>query len=172
MTAHASLLLFVKLLTRNTFAAGTTTPEKDSSTAAAPLHQADVLNLISNEALEIRGLGMAVVQGLEALVSLAIGSFYVWLLLGASGVVGLSSMLLVVIPAYFILKQSYRLTNGILKLGDDGVALLKEAIQAIAMIKMMAAERFWFQRISRLRDRSYSKFLRKNLLENLSSTLL
>lgn len=172
MTAHASLLLFMKLLTRNTFADDSVQPTDPAAKGDSSTKQADIFNLISNETGELRAVGTQVITGLKTLVSVACGCIFAWQLLGISGLVGLMSMILVIVPAYFMLKQMYRLHGAILRLGDERIALLKEAVHAIAMIKSMAYERSWFLRLLRLRDRSYSKLFQRHLLEDLSGVLL
>lgn len=48
---------------------------------------------------------------------------------------------------------------------------MQEAIQAISMIKMMAAEKFWYRRISEVRDREFKMWFKASLLGSASSLL-
>ena len=58
-----------------------------------------------------------------------------------------------------------------LELKDQKITLMQEAIQAISMIKMMAAERFWFKRIKNVRDKEFTRWIQARLLGNLSGLL-
>jgi hypothetical protein len=48
---------------------------------------------------------------------------------------------------------------------------MQEAVQAISMIKMMAAERFWFGRINEVRDREFKRLTQARLLGFISGFL-
>jgi ABC-type bacteriocin/lantibiotic exporter with double-glycine peptidase domain len=48
---------------------------------------------------------------------------------------------------------------------------MQEAIQAISMIKTMAAEKFWFTRIKTVRDKEFSKMTQARLIGIVSGVL-
>jgi hypothetical protein len=48
---------------------------------------------------------------------------------------------------------------------------MQEAVQAISMIKMMAAELFWFRRIKKVRDLEFKWLIQARLLGLLSGFL-
>lgn len=80
-------------------------------------------------------------------------------------------MLLTGIPAYFITKIEYKIFEKRLEVKDEKISLMQEAVQAISMIKMMAAEKFWFKRIKDVRDREFAKVIQARLVGALSGFL-
>lgn len=123
---------------------------------------------------DIESIGLIVLTFLDLFktqIEMLLGCFYVWILLGPSGLWGLSSMLLTVIPAYFATKFQYKLYEKRLEIRDKRVSMLQEAIQAISMIKMMAAERFWFNRLKTVRDEEFQRFIQARLIGAFSSFL-
>ena len=67
-------------------------------------------------------------------------------------------------PAYFITKLEYRIFEKRLAISDQKTSLMQEAIQAISMIKMMAAEKFWYDRIKNVRDREFARLTQARML--------
>lgn len=74
-------------------------------------------------------------------------------------------------PAYFLTKLEYKIFEKRLGIRDERVSLMQEAVQAISMIKMMAAERFWYKRIHAVRDREFKKLIQARLVGFLSGLL-
>lgn len=93
------------------------------------------------------------------------------LISGPSGFYGLSTLAITLPPAYVVTKLQYKLFEKRLALSDEKLSLMQEAIQAISMIKMMAAERFWYKRIKEVREREFSKLMQARLLGTVSGLL-
>jgi ABC-type bacteriocin/lantibiotic exporter with double-glycine peptidase domain len=85
--------------------------------------------------------------------------------------VGLATLILTLPPAYFITKLEYNIFEKRLAVKDEKISLMQEAVQAISMIKMMAAERFWFGRINEVRDREFKRLTQARLLGFVSGFL-
>ena len=157
-----------KLLTRNLFA----TPEQSRHREGRPVYsRADILNLISTDSRAIGQLGWTFVGLAYSLIELLLGCSYVWYLLGPSGFIGLSTLLFTFPPAYLLTKLQYRVYEERLSINDEKISLMQEAIQAISMIKMMAAERFWYQRINEVRDREFTRMIQARIIGFLSALL-
>lgn len=75
------------------------------------------------------------------------------------------------VPAYYITQLEYKLYEKRLEVKDEKISLMQEAIQAISMIKMMAAERFWFRRIKTVRDREFKRMIQARTLGIISGLL-
>ena len=90
---------------------------------------------------------------------------------GTSGLCGLATLAITCPPAYFIAKYQYKIFEKRLTINDERISLMQEAIQAISMIKMMAAERFWFDRINKVRNEKVKRLTQASLL-GLASSLL
>ena len=84
---------------------------------------------------------------------------------------GLATLIFTCPPAYLLTQLQYRIFEKRLAISDQRISLLQEAIQAISMIKMMAAEKFWFGRIKTIRDREFRKYTQARLIGFLSSLL-
>lgn len=93
------------------------------------------------------------------------------LISGPSGFYGLATLAITLPPAYVVTKLQYKLFEKRLALSDEKLSLMQEAIQAISMIKMMAAERFWYKRIKEVREREFSKLMQARLLGTVSGLL-
>ncbi|KAL7420090.1 hypothetical protein Q5752_005055 [Cryptotrichosporon argae] len=157
---HVRYLLFQKLLTRNTLA----TPDDDDDNTQAGnkgikskvVHsKADLLNLISVDALRLATMPFDLVDLAFNQLQMLCGCTYVWFLLGWSGAAGLATVALIYPLAYLLSRWQYRLSDKQLALSDKKLGLMQEAIQAISMIKMMAAEWFWYRRISDVRNEQF-----------------
>ena len=59
------------------------------------------------------------------------------------------------LPGFFLTRLDYRIRTKIAATCDNRMSLMQEAIQAIAMIKMMATEVFWYRRISAIKEREF-----------------
>jgi ABC-type bacteriocin/lantibiotic exporter with double-glycine peptidase domain len=90
---------------------------------------------------------------------------------GVSGMWGLATLALTCPPAFLLTQLQYKLFEKRLAISDERISLLQEAVQAISMIKMMAAEKFWFGRIKTVRDREFQKYTQARLLGFMSSLL-
>ena len=170
-----------KLLTRNIFA-----PQETAGTSGQQ-NRADILNLISSDALALSRIGVRVVILFCTQIEMAVGCSYIWFLLGQqihrqrllmadmligpSGLWGLATLILTCPPAYLITKLEYKLFEKRLSVKDEKITLMQEAIQAIPMIKMMAAEKFWFRRIKKVRDQEFTRLIQARLLGFISALL-
>lgn len=56
-------------------------------------------------------------------------------------------------------------------ISDKKISLMQEVIQAISMVKYMAAERFWFKRIKKVRDEEFKRTIQARLIGALSGFL-
>ncbi|WWC65637.1 uncharacterized protein I303_108257 [Kwoniella dejecticola CBS 10117] len=166
ISAHTSFLLFQKVLTRNLFASN----DKEDGTNAVQT-KADILNLISSDAAAVQKIGWTFSELFRAILELAVGCVYIWVLLGPSGMWGFATFIFTCPPAYFLTKWEYQVFEKRLAIRDERVSLMQEAIQAISMIKMMATERFWFKRISEVRKREFQKLTSATLIGFASSLL-
>ncbi|KAE8542368.1 hypothetical protein D1P53_001144 [Cryptococcus gattii VGV] len=166
INAHTSFLLYQKLLTRNLFAI----PEKKEGDKAVHT-KADILNLISSDASSVQRVGWTFTNLFRSAVEMALGCSYVWILLGPSGLWGLSTLILTCPPAYLLTKWEYSVFEKRLAIRDERVSLMQEAVQAISMIKMMATERFWYWRINRVREREFNKLIQAQVLGYISGLL-
>jgi ABC-type bacteriocin/lantibiotic exporter with double-glycine peptidase domain len=90
---------------------------------------------------------------------------------GTSGLWGLSTLLITSVPAYFITQYQYKIFEKRLDVSDRKTKLMQEAIQAIGMIKMMAAERWWYRRIKTVRDEEFRRLVQARLLGFVSGML-
>jgi ABC-type bacteriocin/lantibiotic exporter with double-glycine peptidase domain len=90
---------------------------------------------------------------------------------GISGLYGLATLIVAFGPAYYITQLEYKLYEQRLEVKDEKISLMQEAIQAISMIKMMAAERFWFRRIKTVRDREFKRMIQARMLGFISGLL-
>ena len=90
---------------------------------------------------------------------------------GPSGLWGLATLLFTCPPAYLITKYQFKVFEKRLTIKDEKISLMQEAIQAISMIKMMAAERFWFTRIKEVRDREFTRLIQARILGFMSGLL-
>jgi len=90
---------------------------------------------------------------------------------GTSGVVGMASLLLTFPPAYVLTRLEYKVFERELQVKDEKISLLQETIQAISMIKMMATERYWYGRVSAVRDGENALLLRARLVGAISGFL-
>jgi len=90
---------------------------------------------------------------------------------GSSGFYGLATIVITFPPAYILTKLEYKCFEQQLQIKDEKISLMQEAIQAISMIKMMAAEKFWYNRINKVRDRQFQKTIQANLLGTFSGLL-
>nr|KIR85754.1 ABC transporter ABCC.6 [Cryptococcus tetragattii IND107] len=156
----------MKLLTRNLFAI----PEKKEGDKAVHT-KADILNLISSDASSVQRVGWTFTNLFRSAVEMALGCSYVWILLGPSGLWGLSTLILTCPPAYLLTKWEYSVFEKRLAIRDERVSLMQEAVQAISMIKMMATERFWYRRINRVREREFKKLIQAQVLGYISGLL-
>jgi ABC-type bacteriocin/lantibiotic exporter with double-glycine peptidase domain len=84
---------------------------------------------------------------------------------------GLSTLAITCPPAYFLTQWQYKIFEKRLTLKDEKITLMQEAIQAISMIKTMAAEKFWFTRIKTVRDKEFSKMTQARLIGIVSGVL-
>lgn len=75
------------------------------------------------------------------------------------------------IPAYCLTKLEYRILQRITEAKDKRVTLMQEAIQAILMIKLMAAEHFWYKRIQVPRNEQFKQMTQARLVGALSGLL-
>nr|XP_019009148.1 ABC transporter ABCC.6 [Kwoniella pini CBS 10737]OCF47929.1 ABC transporter ABCC.6 [Kwoniella pini CBS 10737] len=166
INAHTSFLLFQKVLTRNLFASN----EKEDGGKAVQT-KADILNLISTDAASVQAIGWTVSELFRAILELACGCIYIWMLLGPSGMWGFATLIFTCPPAYFLTKWEYQVFEKRLAIRDERVSLMQEAIQAISMIKMMATEKFWFKRINDVRKREFKKLISASLIGFTSSLL-
>jgi len=147
--------------------------------------KADILNLISFDTAALARIGWTFIGLFRAVVELFLGMAYVWILLGMfgvsscqhrlipgpSGFYGLATIVLTFPPAYILTRLEYKCFEKRLEVKDERISLMQEAVQAISMIKMMAAERFWFNRINGVRDREFKRIMQANLLGALSGLL-
>ncbi|WWC95346.1 hypothetical protein V866_002208 [Kwoniella sp. B9012] len=166
INSHTSFLLFQKVLTRNLFAAS----EKEDGEKVVHT-KADILNLISSDASSVQRIGWTGSELFRALLELALGCGYIWMLLGTSGMWGFATLIFTCPPAYFLTKWEYQVFEKRLAIRDERVSLMQEAIQAISMIKMMATEKFWFKRINSVRKREFKKLISAQLIGYGSSLL-
>ncbi|OXH51675.1 ABC transporter ABCC.6 [Cryptococcus neoformans] len=166
INAHTSFLLYQKLLTRNLFAI----PEKKEGDKAVHT-KADILNLISSDASSVQRIGWTFTNLFRSAVEMALGCSYVWILLGPSGLWGLSTLILTCPSAYLLTKWEYSVFEKRLAIRDERVSLMQEAVQAISMIKMMATERFWYRRINNVREREFKKLIQAQVLGYISGLL-
>ncbi|WRT69478.1 uncharacterized protein IL334_006464 [Kwoniella shivajii] len=166
INAHTSFLMFQKVLTRNLYARA----EKGDGEKAVQT-KADILNLISSDAVSVQRIGWTGSELFRALLELLLGGAYIWLLLGPSGMWGFATLIFTCPPAYFLTKKEYEVFEKRLAIRDERVGLMQEAIQAILMIKMMATEKFWFRRISEVRKREFKKLVLAQMLGYASSLL-
>jgi ABC-type bacteriocin/lantibiotic exporter with double-glycine peptidase domain len=90
---------------------------------------------------------------------------------GPSGLWGLSSLVLTSVPAFYITKYQYKIFEKRLAVSDKKISLMQECIQAISMVKFMAAERFWFKRIKTVQDEEFMRLTQARLLGFLSGLL-
>ncbi|OCF35103.1 ABC transporter ABCC.6 [Kwoniella heveanensis BCC8398] len=155
-----------KVLSRNLYA----TAEKEGGKKAVQ-SKAEILNLISSDASSVQRIGWTFTELLRAALELVLGSTYVWILLGPSGMWGLLTLLITCPPAYLMARWEYKIYEKRLAIRDERVSLLQEAVQAISMIKMMATEKFWFKRISEVRRREFRKLIAAYVLSHLSGFL-
>ncbi|ADV22353.1 ABC transporter ABCC.6, putative [Cryptococcus gattii WM276] len=156
----------MKLLTRNLFAI----PEKKEGDKAVHT-KADILNLISSDASSVQRVGWTFTNLFRSAVEMGLGCSYVWILLGPSGLCGLSTLILTCPPAYLLTRWEYSVFEKRLAIRDERVSLMQEAVQAISMIKMMATERFWYRRINRVREREFKKLIQAQVLGYISVLL-
>jgi ABC-type bacteriocin/lantibiotic exporter with double-glycine peptidase domain len=84
---------------------------------------------------------------------------------------GLATLIIAFVPAYYITQLEYKIYEKRLEVKDEKITLMQEAIQAISMIKMMAAERFWFRRIKTVRDREFKRMIQARTLGFISGLL-
>lgn len=99
--------------------------------------------------------------------------YYLSLLMcpGPSGLWGLSTLLITSVPAYFITKLQYTIFEKRLAVSDKKISLMQEAVQSIFMIKVMAAERFWYKRIRDVRDLEFRRLTQARMLGFISGML-
>ena len=93
------------------------------------------------------------------------------ILAGPSGLWGMATLIITCPPAYLITKFQYNVFEKRLEVKDEKISLMQEAVQAISMIKMMAAEKFWFDRINEVRDREFKRLTQARLLGFASALL-
>lgn len=74
-------------------------------------------------------------------------------------------------PAYFFTRIQFKLYEKRLKISDKKSSLMQEAIQAIQMIKMMAAEKYWFDRIKDVREEEFRQAIKAQMVGFVSSIL-
>ena len=133
--------------------------------------KADILNLISSDASAVSRLGWTAIGLVNKCIELALGCSYIWILLGPSGFYGLATLAVTFPPAYLLTRIQYKLFEKRLAINDEKISLMQEAVQAISMIKMMAAERFWYKRINDVRNKEFTKMAQARLLGFLSGLL-
>ena len=80
-------------------------------------------------------------------------------------------MIFTAIPGVFLARLEYRIRTKLGVVRDERMSLMQEAIQAISIIKMMAAEAFWHRRIMTVRDREFAIEFRLKLLSLISGLL-
>jgi len=83
----------------------------------------------------------------------------------------MASLLLTFPPAYVLTRLEYKVFERELQVKDEKISLLQETIQAISMIKMMATERYWYGRVSAVRDGENALLLRARLVGAISGFL-
>jgi len=91
--------------------------------------------------------------------------------IGWSGAVGLSTLVLTFAPAYTLTKLEYKRFSAEVSIKDERISLMQEVTQAISMIKEMTLERYWFDRISKVRDREFDRLVQARLIRALSTLL-
>jgi hypothetical protein len=68
-------------------------------------------------------------------------------------------------------RRDFRIRTKLLATRDERMSLMQEAIQAISMIKMMAAEAFWHRRIMNVRETEFGTLFKLKCLSLLSGLL-
>ncbi|WVR08252.1 hypothetical protein IAU60_005299 [Kwoniella sp. DSM 27419] len=178
--AFASLLLSTKLganvvqlqsqrfkvLSRSVFAISS-----DATKDNPAQTKAHILNLISSDAMAVKSVGISLLSLLTGLCEMVLGCTYVWMLLGPSGIWGLSTLLLTCPPSYFLTKLQYKLFRDGRAILDERIGLMQEMVQVITSIKMMATERLWFKRISDVQRRELRKAAQGQLLASVAGCL-
>lgn len=86
-------------------------------------------------------------------------------------VYGLATLFLTLTPAFIITRAEYKIFEKRLSVKDEKTTLMQEAIQAISMIKLMAAERFWYKRINETRSHEFRRLKQAKMLGFVSSML-
>jgi ABC-type bacteriocin/lantibiotic exporter with double-glycine peptidase domain len=61
-------------------------------------------------------------------------------------------------------QLEYHIFEKRLKVNDEKINLMQEAVQAISMIKMMAAEQFWYKRIHKVQDQEFKRLVQARLI--------
>lgn len=73
--------------------------------------------------------------------------------------------------AYLLARWEYRVHETVKINRDKRSTLRQEALQTISMIKMMASERFWFNRLNSLQQEGFRLSLKARLISSLSGLL-
>lgn len=90
---------------------------------------------------------------------------------GPSGLWGVAFSFVTYPFAYLLVRKEYQLTEARKETADERVSLLQEALQTISMIKMMASERFWFNRLDEVQQKGFRLSLQYRLLSAASGML-
>lgn len=93
------------------------------------------------------------------------------LIQGSSGLWGLSTLLLTLPPSYLMTKLEYKIFEKELAVKDEKMSLLQEVVQAVTLIKLMAKEEYWYNKINSVREKEIRRLIQARMVGAISGLL-
>ncbi|KAJ7176827.1 hypothetical protein C8R46DRAFT_44959 [Mycena filopes] len=153
IVSQTTTLLFVKTLVRKEAAAGGATAPKSKQGGAPIVHKAEILTLMSQDVHRVSDLSKHVYTLTDSPIQLVLSTWILYSLLGISCFVGLAATMICLPLQHFTGNMIFRTQSALMKAKDERITLTNEILGGIRMIKFMAWERKFEDRILEIRDK-------------------
>ncbi|KAH9811640.1 hypothetical protein DFH28DRAFT_433779 [Melampsora americana] len=151
-------------------AGDTTLKKKKESLKSDPVgfgSKSQVLNLFTIDADRVADFGMSCFSLIDAPAEVLIGTIFLYDLLGIASIVGITISILFIPLNHYTSKWYAMVQDKLMMARDRRVSLMNEVLGSIRMIKYMAWEKPFEEKILRSRDHELSQ-LRQNFLLEIS----
>ncbi|KAK7044499.1 multidrug resistance-associated ABC transporter protein [Favolaschia claudopus] len=155
-------ILFAKTLVRKDVASSApTSSSKDKDDAAEKKEdeeddfssKAQIMTLMTTDVDRVSEFAWHLFTLVDSPIEIAVGTFFLYKLLGISCVFGLAVTCLFLPLNHFAGKVVVNAQDNLMKTRDERVALMNETLGAIRMLKFMAWERSFEKRVIKIRDK-------------------
>jgi ABC-type multidrug transport system fused ATPase/permease subunit len=120
---------------------------RDLSSAEKDTTTGSIVNLMSTDATRVSEFSSLWFSSIGAPVELAIGSYFLYQLIGIASLLGLLVMVLVLPINHLNSKIFAKTQDRLMQARDKRVSLMSELLQGIRQIKFFAWEKKWEERI-------------------------
>ncbi|KLO19365.1 multidrug resistance-associated ABC transporter [Schizopora paradoxa] len=178
LKVELNTMLFAKTLVRKDVASSTasssTDDKKDDANKAAPdsekkededefSSKAQIMTLMTTDVDRISDFAWHFFAIFDSPIEIAVGTLFLYRLLGVSSFVGLAVTCLLIPINHFASKVVVGAQDNLMKARDERVALMNEVLGAIRMLKFMAWERSFEKRVLKIREKEL-RYQRLNYL--------